>query len=130
MDLKDELKLETYKRLGELGMLALRTVFLLNGGAAIALLAFLGNAATPGKDVLKAAAISHMAGSMNQFVIGIAFAAFATVLTYIMQLRLFREYMDGTRAYHPIFLWSAIACVLLSIGAFIYGAHIASSAFT
>jgi len=124
MEINDELKIETYKRLGEIGVLGLKTGFLLNGGAAIAILTFVGNIVQTDKNLA-----GELAWSIEKFVAGIVCTAVAVVLTYIMQLRLFREYVDALTSRHPCPLRIAVALVLTSIGLFCWGAIVAMSAF-
>jgi len=66
MEINDELKIETYKRLGEIGVLGLKTGFLLNGGAAIAILTFVGNIVQTDKNLA-----GELASSKENFVDGI-----------------------------------------------------------
>lgn len=118
MDVHEEERIETYKRLGELGVSALKVCFLLNGGAAIALLAFVPHAL---ENTPKLA--SDIANSMYFFIGGVATAAFAHVLAYVMQLQLYNLKLGrGIERTHLRLLWTAIGMVFLSIFAFFIGA--------
>ena len=82
----DNHSLETYKSLMNIGLEALKVTFLLNGGAIVALLAFMGNVASKQKPIS-----SDINFSIICFVIGLIFSAFSFVFAYIMQLRLYSE---------------------------------------
>ncbi len=60
--------------------LALRTAVLINGGAAIAILTFVGGMAA--KDKVGVAQVTAMAGSILWFAFGVAFAALAMLFAY------------------------------------------------
>lgn len=61
--------------------IALRTAVLINGGAAVAVLAFLGSLAS--SDKVQFGQISQMASSLKLFAWGVASAAFAMVTAYL-----------------------------------------------
>lgn len=116
---------ETYKGLLQLAVGGLRFGALVNGGAAIALLAFIGD--IYGRDVF----VPSLQGAMNSFVFGIALSGLAHVSAYFTQLRLYRESAGLARAsgglQHAVFLYLSMLCVLGSIALFCWGAYSATS---
>jgi len=75
--------LESFKQVIALGQSTLKSIMLINGGAAVALLAFLGNLL--GKSS-SAVGLLPFAGSMRIFVVGVFLSAVAYALTYFSQL--------------------------------------------
>ena len=75
--------LEGFRQVIALGQSTLKSIMLINGGAAVALLAFLGNLINS-----KSAAVPLLpfANSMQAFVVGVFLAAVAYGLTYFSQL--------------------------------------------
>jgi hypothetical protein len=63
--------------------LALRTLVLINGGAAVAILAFLGAIAS--KDKIDFEQVSHVANTLRFYAVGVAFAVAAMALAYLTQ---------------------------------------------
>ena len=114
--------LETYKGLIQLGQSAINLIVLLNGGAAVALLAFLGNA--------KMSPLPDMRPAMFCYLLGLTMAGLTMVGAYLMQLRLFNEEV-GRKApvSHEWFLRACIAVALLSVVAFAAGSISAVMAF-
>lgn len=116
---------ETYKGLLQLSTGGLRFGALVNGGAAIALLALLGDLYGRGID------ISPLRVAMIYFIVGIALAGLAHVTAYITQLALYEESAldkPETGIYqHRVFLWVSFLLVLGSIGTFCLGAYEAST---
>ncbi len=116
-DIRDQHLIETYKALMPLSAAALKTVLLLNGGAAVALLAFLEKAAAEHLDMRR---------PMTIFVLGVVLAAVAHVGAYLTQLALYNESLPGANTprwrRHGNFLWSSVLVVVLSIVAFCWGA--------
>lgn len=79
---------ETYKSLIQIGVNALRFVVIANGGAAIALLAFLGKIYEPGK------VLPDVTTSLGWFLAGVFLGGIAHYTAYMTQLSLFNENMD------------------------------------
>lgn len=78
-----ENNLEMFRSVIQSGQSALRTAFLLNGGASIALLAVIGNMVSePGR---KLVSVSGLADSLIVFVIGAFAIAFTSGVTYVSQ---------------------------------------------
>ena len=65
-----------------LGQNALKSVILINGGAAVALLAFIGHI-WPKEQPSQ---LIHLGGSLQWFVYGVFFAAVASGITYVTQI--------------------------------------------
>ena len=87
---KDAARLEMFRAVAALEHAALRPLLLLNGGAAVALLAFLGSiwSASKGTEFAKAKVLTTaaaVAGSMNYFIWGLAFAVLAYFAAYMSQ---------------------------------------------
>ena len=115
--------LEGFRQVIALGQSTLKSMMLINGGAAVALLAFLGNLITRAGS---SQTIVAFAGSMRLFVIGVFLAAVAYATTYFSQL-----FYDGEKdwqrrtglVFHVVtslvgaaslaaFLWGALAAYI------------------
>ena len=108
---------ETYKSLMLYGSTSIKFVLLVNGGAVIALLTFLGN-------LIKNDAVHiDMAWPMGCFFIGIVVGGLSNVTAYLTQLRLFNE-GQGVRHATPYTTWLnlTVALIVLSIALFAAGA--------
>ena len=108
---------ETYKSLMLYGNNAVKFVLLINGGAVIALLTFLGN-------LLKNDTVSiSMGWPMGCFLAGIVVGGLSNLTAYLTQLSLFNE---GTgqrpKTEHTIWLNRTIALILIGIILFGVGA--------
>lgn len=101
---------ETYKSLMLYGNNALEFVLLINGGAVIALLTFLGN-------LLKTDTVAiHMGWPMGCFLIGIIVGGLANLTAYYTQLMLFNESVGNTdHTIHTKWLYITLALVILGI---------------
>jgi hypothetical protein len=108
--------IETYKSLIQISLEAMKFLAYMNGGAVIALLAYLGKIAG-GK-----VAVPDMRWPMACFLIGIVCSGFNYILAYLTQLRLFNETLDrGMRIKHTFFLVFAIIFACVSIIVFAVG---------
>ena len=124
----DELLVETYKALFSLGPAAVRTCLLLNGGAVVALLAFIGS---------QHERIASWAFILSKpayiYVVGAALCGVALFLGYVSQLRLFRERVDGrprsALKKHDTYLYGAMGAVIGSIALFCWGSYEIIDAF-
>ena len=76
--------LEMFKSVLETGKVALTTPILVNGGASVALLAFIANISAK-SDVGSGVGIPSIAGALMWFVFGVLLAALATGSTYLTQ---------------------------------------------
>lgn len=117
--------LESFKQVIALGQSTLKSIMLINGGAAVALLAFLGNLLNkPSSDV----GFLPFAGSMRIFVIGVFLSAVAYALTYFSQL-----FYNGTKPWQQ--RTGLVLHVLTSVSgaasliAFLWGANCAYFGF-
>lgn len=107
--------LETYKSLITLSIEGFKFSALTNGGAAVALLAYLGNVTG------KCFHAPDMRISMAAFLIGLTSCGAAMVFSYLTQLRILEEgRQDQTSAIvrHTWFLWAAMVCFFASLCAF------------
>ena len=106
--------LETYKSLITLSIESFKFSALANGGAAVALLAYLGNIAG------KTTSVPDMRCPMLAFLIGLTLCGFAMLFGYITQLKLLNE-IGCTEKFvirHSLFLWLAITLFAASLIAF------------
>jgi hypothetical protein len=111
---------ETYKGLITISVEALKILAIVNGGAAVAVLTYLGNLVSrsppgnsPSPDVTPA--LSWYCG-------GLTATLLAFVCSYLTQLALFRETVQRKpNRYHPWFLWLAIVLAMGAVGAFFKG---------
>jgi len=94
----DERALETYRSMISVGTEALKALQLLNGGAVIALLTYLGH--TSARLCLAPRAQCPVAW----FVIGLLSGTAAFLTTYFTQLLLYGEFVRGDKTRHPVLL--------------------------
>lgn len=113
-------KEETYKSLIQIGTSALRFVLLSNGGAAVALLAFLGKLHEPG------ASAPNVSSSLAWFLAGIVAGGVAHVTAYLTQLALYNEDLKSQPEEnfkgHRTWLYLSLLLVVLGIVCFGVGA--------
>jgi hypothetical protein len=117
--------LETYRSLIKLSTEGFKFSALINGGAAVALLAYLGQLAGRGMP------LPDLRLPMGAFLIGLAFCGFSILAAYLTQLTLLHEVANdgapGAVPHHRLLL-TAIALFLASLLAFIIGGWLAVSA--
>jgi hypothetical protein len=124
--------METYRGLVPLASGAMKTALLLNGGAAVALLALLGNLMATGQGA--AAAVDQLKDGLLWFVCGLACIGGASVVAYLSQLALFDESQfpnlsrPAWRRSEPL-LAVALWLVIISIALFVFGCLSARQAF-
>jgi hypothetical protein len=116
MSFNEEHAIETYKSLISISTEALKALQLLNGGAVVALLAYLGQHP---KLALSAR------GALGLFVLGLVAGTTVFITSYLTQLALYnesvyREKYKGPR--HQIWLWVTFAIALVSVASFAFGA--------
>ena len=102
-------------------------LFLLNGGASVALLAYLGNVAA------KVQFVPDMQWPMVCFVIGLFCCSLTMLFSYLTQYRLYNEEIGRQNASmfrHTQWLGFGIISAILSIFAFIIGSLWAVAKFT
>jgi hypothetical protein len=119
MTFNEEHALETYKSLIGFGTQALRGLQLLNGGAVVAILAYMGQAAGT-VDTTK------IRCSLLVFIVGLSLTALASLIAYLTQFSLFNElvnpHYEGKR--HTFWLWIAIFLLFSSLACFITGSYL------
>lgn len=110
--------LETYRSLISISIEFLRALLLLNGGAIVALLAYLGQA----EDGAELAA--HSTPSLTWFVAGLILSTAALVGSYLTQLSLYQEsvHSETYNGSHIPWLRGTILIGILALGAFSAGA--------
>jgi len=99
---------------------ALKAVLLLNGGAVVALLAYLGQASSRAELARRAAC------PLTWFVVGLVLAALAFGSAYLTQLALFNESGLGDKfkgVKHRVWLNAALVLALSSLACFAGGAY-------
>ena len=117
-DLISDHWLETYKSLVTLSIEGFKFSALINGGAAVALLAYLGNVSS------KITSVPDMRWPMMAFLVGLALCGFAMLGAYLTQLKLLNEIGRSEKPvmHHSWLLWVAIGFFALSLFAFGVGA--------
>lgn len=117
--------IETYRSLVTLSIEGFKFAALANGGAAVALLAYLGNAAGKGSRA------PDVSCAMAAFLAGLVACGLALLFAYFTQLKLLNESRDGVRPKfsHDWLLWSAIASFSFSLVSFAFGSYQAVIAF-
>lgn len=118
MTFNEEHALETYKSLIGFSTEALKALQLLNGGAIVALLAYLGQAKVE-------TSVSHNIGfPLICFIIGLSISMMTFFLAYYTQFRLYNETINPNYQgkHHTFWLWIAFCCLVLSLVFFVVGA--------
>ncbi len=124
MEFDNAKRLETFKSLIQIAVAGLRLLVVLNGGAAIALLAYLGNVAG------KRAAVPEVLFAIGCYLAGLFLTGFAFFCSYLTQLALFNESMGNVRpGAHKKWLRGAMVLVVLSLSAFAAGSVSAVRSF-
>lgn len=126
-DIQREHAIETFKSLIQISLAGLKLLALLNGGAAVALLAYLGNVA--GKGLSPA----DMRLPMGCYLAGLLFCGLAFASSYLTQYWLYNESMEQPVprivSRHTSWLWSGMTLALLSLAAFGIGSYLAAVRF-
>ena len=121
----NEWSLESFRQVIALGQSAIKSIFFINGGAAVALLAFIGHLAT---STTMTKSVMPFAFSLRLFVFGVFFAALTSALTYLCQLA-----YDGSKPWQErVGIALHILTVASGVGSFVYfflGAESAYGAF-
>jgi len=118
-----EAHIEQFKSVMQISALALRSAMIINGGAAIALLTFLGNM----KDT---SGMAYFVCALQYYIAGVALAAWATGTSYLAQYRYLYELKNrNANARGRYITYLTIVIVFLSYAAFIVGGLEASSGF-
>jgi hypothetical protein len=118
MNLRDEHAIETYKSLISISTEGFKALQLLNGGAAIALLAYLGQMAPK-----HPTALLHAKRPLGWFIAGLVLSTSIYITSYFTQLQLHNENMGSKLAgAHKPWLWSSFFLALCSVVMFSVGA--------
>jgi hypothetical protein len=121
MGFDEDQALETYKSMISIGTEALKALQLINGGAIVAVLAYLGQV-SQGSHLAKFAA-----RPIGFFLGGLCAATLAFLGTYLTQLTLFNEIVTGRafRPKHKTWLLATMLLALLSLVLFACGSFVA-----
>ena len=127
MGFDEDQALETYKSMISVGTEALKALQLVNGGAIVALLAYLGQAS--GRPQLAALVTKPL----SLFLAGLVAATLAFLGTYLTQFTLLNEFFKG-RSFrgpkHMTWLLSTISVALVSLVLFALGSFAAVAALS
>ena len=116
-DVEHQHFMETYRSLITIALASLKYLSLINGGAAVALLAYLGNVAS------RTGPAPSVTGSMVAFVTGLVFCGIAFLAAYFTQFVLLNESASRPlKVNHGVLLWVGIGSAMLSLASFAYGA--------
>ena len=127
LDIAESHAIETYKSLTTTGLEAVKTALLLNGGAAVAFITFLGNLLTK-HEKTSPFILPNLKPALSCYVIGLGLAGFALVVGYLLTLRIYNEAVNGWSERHRWLLWPAFGLAIGSYIAFIVGSVLASTA--
>jgi hypothetical protein len=122
---------ETYKSLITISVECMKMLAVVNGGAAIAILTYLGNLLARASSPQP---VPHIGWALVWYCGGLFGAVLAFILSYLVQLQLYQEDVaqsSGTaqgRLKHQWLLWIAICVVFLSAISFAVGCLQAASA--
>ena len=115
---------ETFKSLISISVEGLKALILLNGGAVIAILAYLGQLHSQHGQVVWARR------PVAWFVTGLISAGLCFMGSYFTQLALYQESIHGKKKTHDRWLWVTFAFAFASIGAFAVGSFTAVAALS
>jgi len=115
-----DFSLEMFKSVIAVGQTALKSLFLINGGAAVAVLAFVGHLATAGSS---ADSIRGFAAPLGCFVAGLLLVTIASGVTYLSQ-RAYARHKQGRKIGDRLNM-VIIGVALLSVIAFSVGSYLA-----
>lgn len=127
MTFDKEHAIETYRSLISISVEGLKSIMLLNGGAIVALLAYLGQASSGPR------LAARVRCSIACFVIGLIAVSLAFVTSYMTQLTLYNQSINlqnykGPR--HERYLWATVILAILSVISFAFGAFWAVNALS
>jgi len=117
MTFNEEHTLVTYKSMIKMSLEGLKTLFIVNGGAVVAMLAYLGQSSEG------PVAAQHALWPLTCFIAGIVSCVFSFVGAYTTQFILLNENLGRRqKASHMNILWTTVASVLISLICFAAGA--------
>jgi hypothetical protein len=123
--LEHDRNMEMFRSTIQAGQNALRTCLLINGGAAVALLAFLGHVAS-GEGAGASMPMVAVARALAFYVAGVLIGGLASGFTYLAQFFFSDDWNKTGHAFNT----AAILSGLLSLGLFGYGSYLAYVFFT
>jgi hypothetical protein len=115
---------ETFRSLVAISIEGLRTLVLLNGGAIVALIAYLGQIES------RASVATGVGSSLGWFVAGLVAGVVGFFGAYLTQLSLYNESVLGSNQRHHWALWGTFAVCGFSVVAFVLGAFAIIAHFT
>ena len=118
MKFREDQAIETYKSMISISVEGLKSLLLINGGAIVAILAYMGQA-PQGR-----AAAAHMMGPLSFFVAGIFLCVLSFGGAYVTQFTLLEESVGDMRAappHHMRAVWLTAVFALLSVTCFATG---------
>jgi hypothetical protein len=124
-DIQKEHTIETYKSLISISLEGMKVLLLLNGGALVALMAYLSNIKKTGDQV------PDLLWALIFFSIGLVCCALTIFFSYMTQLRLFQEsrgqtssksQQEESQQEHKFWLNCGLAMALASVTSFAIGA--------
>lgn len=119
MAFSEDHTLETYKSLVAISIEAFKALQLLNGGAIVALLAYLGQVSG------RVALAGRVFFPLAMFILGLTLGTLAFATSYLTQLALFNESLQRATCWrwpHTCWLWCTFVIAFASLVAFIIGA--------
>jgi hypothetical protein len=129
-DRQNASNLEVFKSVLELSKTALTTAILVNGGAAVSLLAFIANISGKSSGSIDTTAV---AGALMWFVAGVLLSALATGTSYLTQSGYATAHFSGNKTsvrWTNVGKWASIGLVAIAYLLFGIGAVCAYKAFT
>lgn len=129
---------ETYKGMIAISIEVAKMLALLNGGASLAVLTYVGSFVSRGQVVPNA---SEIKSALCYYIFGLMLIGAATILGYVTQFLLYNETIPQSKVnsatqskensqpqWHRLPLWSAIFCATLALVAFGLGSYTAGNA--
>jgi hypothetical protein len=123
----NEHTIETYKSMIGISAEALKTLQVLNGGAIVALLAYLGQVPA------KPCQVARIAFPLALFVVDLLCGTFGFLFSYFTQFALYNESLGRSGLFgssHQRWLWATVVVALLSLAGFAWGAFASVSVLT
>ncbi|MNE57117.1 hypothetical protein D3C80_1520650 [compost metagenome] len=111
----------------ETSHLAIKSALLINGGAAVAFLAFLG---TAWSRFSSASVKVTLASSLEQFILGVMLTGVGSGVAYICQMGFSGQLGKYSSAVGEVLRWLAVALIMSSFWTFYKGCSFALEAFT